>query len=161
MKETGPLDLHRTKSASTILEFVVRNVRSAVGQRPAPRNIVLIVAAAALCLGVALYFGASRTSAEHADHDWLNHGKDLANTPFQNLDQINPRNVDKLQGAWGFHTGGLDPLAELEASPIEVDGRLFITDGHGNVFALKAAPGQLLRKFDGFNPATNPAECVL
>jgi len=43
--------------------------------------------------------------------------------------------------AWVFHTGVLDPLSELEASPIEVDGRLFITDGHDDVFALNAATG--------------------
>ncbi len=153
MKETGPLDSHRANSATTIFEFLARNVRSAVGQRPAARSIVLIVAAAALCFGVALYFGASRTSAEreHGNHDWPNHGKDLANTRFQNLDQINPSNVKNLQVAWVFHTGVLDPLSELEASPIEVDGRLFITDGHDDVFALNAATGQQLWKFDGFN----------
>src|SRR2546430_1524547 len=101
---------------------------------------LLIVAVAALCFGVALYFGASRTSAEreHGNHDWPNHGKDLANTRFQSLDQINPSNVKNLQVAWVFHTGVLDPLSELEASPIEVDGRLFITDGHDDVFALNA-----------------------
>src|SRR6266852_1282030 len=132
MKETGPLELHRTNSANTILKFLARNVRSAVGQRPAARSLVLIVAAAALCFGVALYFGVSRTSAEreHDNHDWPNHGKDLANTRFQNLDQINPSNVKNLQVTWVFHTGVLDPLSELEASPIEVDGRLLITDGH-------------------------------
>src|SRR5712664_925065 len=163
MKETGPLELHRTNSANTILKFLARNVRSAVGQRPAVRNIVLIVAAAILGFGVALYFGASSTSAEreHANHDWPNHGKDLANTRFQNLDQINPRNVNKLQVAWVFHTGVLDPLAELEASPIEVDGRLFITDGHDNVFALNAATGQMLWKFDGFNTETELAQFFL
>ena len=161
MKETGALDLHRTKSVSSILELLARNVRSAAGQRPAPRNVVLIAAAAALCLGVALYFGASRTSAEHADYDWPNHGKDLANTRFQDLDQVNPRNVNKLQVAWVFHTGVLDPLAELEASPIEVDGRLFITDGHDNVFALNAATGQMLWKFAGFNDETQLAQFFL
>jgi len=50
-----------------------------------------------------------------------------------------------------FHTGVLDPLAELEATPIEVDGRLFVTDGHDDVFALNATTGQMLWKFDGFN----------
>src|SRR6266403_616841 len=153
MKETGSRDLHRTNSASSILEFLARNMRSAVGQRPAARNIILIAAAATLFFGVALYFGASPTSAqrEHANHDWPNHGNDLANTRFQNLDQINPSNVNKLQVAWVFHTGVLDPLSELEASPIEVDGRLFISDGHDDVFALNAATGQQLWKFDGFN----------
>jgi len=55
MKETGALDSHGTNSASSVLEFFARNVQSAVGQRPAARNIVLIVAAAALCFGVAVY----------------------------------------------------------------------------------------------------------
>jgi len=163
MKETGALDSHRTNSASSILESLVRNVRSAVGQRPAVRNLILIVAAVALCFGIALYFGAPPISAEreHANHDWPNHGNDLANTRFQNLDQINPHNVNKLQVAWVFHTGVLDPLAELEASPIEVDGRLFITDGHDNVFALNAATGQMLWKFDGFNTETELARFFL
>ncbi len=163
MKETGSRDLHRTNSASSILEFLARNIRSAVGQRPAARNIILIAAAATLVFCVALYFGASPTSAqrEHANHDWPNHGNDLANTRFQNLDQINPSNVNKLQVAWVFHTGVLDPLSELEASPIEVDGRLFITDGHDNVFALNAASGQQLWKFDGFNDEAQLAKFFL
>jgi len=163
MKETGALDSHRTNSASSILEFLARNVQSAIGQRPAARNIALIAAVAALCFGIALYFGASRTSAEreHGNHDWPNHGKDLANTRFQDLDQINPRNVKNLQVAWVFHTGVLDPLSELEASPIEVDGRLFITDGHDDVFALHAATGQQLWKFDGFNDEAQLAKFFL
>ncbi len=163
MKETGALDSHRTNSANSLLEFLGRSVRSAVGQRPAARSIVLIVAVAALCFGVALYFGASRISAEreHGNHDWPNHGKDLANTRFQNLDQINPSNVKNLQVAWVFHTGVLDPLSELEASPIEVDGRLYITDGHDDVFALNAATGQQLWKFDGFNDEAQLAKFFL
>jgi glucose dehydrogenase len=122
-------------------------------QRGAARKLILLLTAAALCFGLALYFGASRTSAEreHGNHDWLHHGNDLANTRFQNLDQINPSNVKNLKVAWVFHTGVLDPLAELEATPIEVDGRLFITDGHDNVFALNAATGKQLWKLDGFN----------
>jgi len=161
MKETGTLDPHRTTSATVILESLARNLRSAMGRRPRTVNIFLIVAAATLCLSVGLYFAATRAAAEHPNHDWPHHGKDLANTRFQNLDQINPSNVNKLQVAWVFHTGVLDPLAELEASPIEVDGRLFITDGHDDVFALNAATGQLLWKFDGFNDETQLANFFL
>src|SRR6266566_2802309 len=161
MKETGTLDPHRTTSATVILESLARNLRSAMGRRPRTVNIFLIVAAATLCLSVGLYFAATRAAAEHPNHDWPHHGKDLANTRFQNLDQINPSNVNKLQVAWVFHTGVLDPLAELEASPIEVDGRLFITDGHDDVFALNAATGQLLWKVDGFNDETQLANFFL
>jgi quinohemoprotein ethanol dehydrogenase len=74
--------------------------------------------------------------------DWPFYGKDLANTRFQDVDQINPGNVAGLKVAWVFHTGVLDPKAELEVSPIEVNGELFITDGHDDVFALDAATGQ-------------------
>ena len=95
------------------------------------------------------------------EHDWPHYGKDLANTRFQNLDQINRHNVHKLQVAWVFHTGVLDPLAELEGSPIEVGGRLFITDGHDNVFALNAVTGRLLWKFDGFNDEAQLAQFFL
>ncbi len=55
----------------------------------------------------------------------------------------------------------LDPLAELEATPIEVDGRLFITDGHDNVFGLNAATGDLLWKFAGFNDEAQLAKFFL
>src|SRR6266436_2519033 len=153
MKETGSPDSHETNSGNAILEFLAQSMRSAVGQRPAARNIILIVAAVTLVFAAALYFGASPTSAqrEHANHDWPNHGNDLANTRFQNLDQINPNNVHKLQVAWVFHTGVLDPMAALQASPIKVGDRLFITDGHDNVFALNAATGKLLWKFPGFS----------
>ena len=161
MKKTGTLDPHRTISATVILETMARNLRSAMGRRPPTVNIFLIVAAATLCLSVALYFAATRAAAEHPNHDWPHHGNDLANTRFQDLDQISPSNVNKLQVAWVFHTGVLDPLAELEASPIEVDGRLFITDGHDDVFALNAATGQLLWKFDGFNDETQLANFFL
>src|SRR5882762_7169092 len=163
MKETGSPDSHETNSGNTILEFLAQSMRSAVGQGPAARNIILIVAAVTLVFAAALYFyfAATRAAAEHPNHDWPHHGKDLANTRFQNLDQINPSNVNKLQVAWVFHTGVLDTLSELEASPIEVDGRLFITDGHDNVFALNAASGQQLWKFDGFNDEAQLAKFFL
>ena len=74
--------------------------------------------------------------------DWPHHGNDLANTRFQPVGQINRTNVHQLKVAWVFHTGVLDPLAELQVSPIAIDGRLFVTDGHDNVFALDAATGR-------------------
>jgi len=74
--------------------------------------------------------------------NWPNHGNDLANTRFQNIDQITPANAGTLAPAWVFHTGVLDPLAELQVSPIVINGRMFVTDGHDDVFALNAATGK-------------------
>jgi quinohemoprotein ethanol dehydrogenase len=153
MKEHGALAERSTNSTGAPRGLPNRKAQFPMRQVGAAHKFVLLLTAMALCFGVALYFGASRTSAEHehGNHDWVHHGNDLANTRFQNLDQINPSNVKNLKVAWVFHTGVLDPLAELEATPIEVDGRLFITDGHDNVFALNAATGKMLWKFDGFS----------
>ena len=76
--------------------------------------------------------------------DWPNYGNDLHNTRFQNVDQIDRKNVKHLQPAWVFHTGVLDPLAELQVAPIMVNGKLFVTDGHDHVFALDPATGKLI-----------------
>jgi PQQ-dependent dehydrogenase (methanol/ethanol family) len=73
--------------------------------------------------------------------DWRYHGNDLANTRYQNVDQINPSNVAQLQPAWIFHTGLFELKASLEVSPIVVNGTMYITSGFDDVFALDAASG--------------------
>jgi quinohemoprotein ethanol dehydrogenase len=90
----------------------------------------------ALCLLAPARFALAQTSL-----DWPFYGGDLANTRYQNVDQINPSNVANLKVAWIFHTGVLDPKAELEVSPIEVNGTVYITDGHDDVFAVDAVTG--------------------
>jgi len=90
----------------------------------------------ALCLLAPARFALAQTSL-----DWPFYGGDLANTRYQNVDQINPSNVANLKAAWIFHTGVLDPKAELEVSPIEVNGTVYITDGHDDVFAVDAVTG--------------------
>jgi quinohemoprotein ethanol dehydrogenase len=103
----------------------------------------LIVGASALSLIPSRLFAQTRL-------DWPNYGNDLANTRFQNVDQINPGNVGTLKVAWVFHTGVLDPLAELQVSPIVIDGRMFVTDGHDDVFALDAATGKQIWAYKPF-----------
>jgi PQQ-dependent dehydrogenase (methanol/ethanol family) len=99
--------------------------------------VVLFLGACALWLLPSRLFA---TTPKHLD--WPNYGNDLHNTRFQDIDQINRKNVQNLRPAWVFHTGVLDPLAELQASPIVIAGRMFVTDGHDDVFALDAATGK-------------------
>ena len=103
--------------------------------------LVLLLGAAALWLLP------TRASSDEKNLDWPNYGNDLHNTRFQDVDQINTKNAKNLRPAWVFHTGVLDPLAELQVSPIIVDGRMFVTDGHDDVFALDAATGKLIWAF--------------
>ena len=80
--------------------------------------------------------------SERGTRDWRYYGNDLANTRYQNLNQIDASNVSRLKPAWVFHTGVLDPKASLEVSPIVVDGTMYVSDGHDDVFALDAATGR-------------------
>jgi len=97
----------------------------------------------------ALWLLPSRVSATSPRNvDWPNHGNDLHNTRFQDVDQINKSNVRSLRPAWVFHTKVLDPLSELQASPIVINGRMFVTDGHDDVFALDAATGKELWSYE-------------
>ncbi|MDQ6767580.1 MAG: PQQ-binding-like beta-propeller repeat protein [Candidatus Eremiobacteraeota bacterium] len=96
------------------------------------------------CAVVALTWVKQSAAVTDLDVDWTHYGNDLGNMRYQNLDQINPTNVGRLRPAWVFHTGVIDPQASLEVSPIVVEGVMFITTGHDDVFALDAATGHKL-----------------
>ena len=75
--------------------------------------------------------------------DWPLFGNDYANSRFQDVDQINPSNVQGLRPAWVFHTGVLEDKASLEVSPIVVGGTMFVTSGLDDLFALNPTDGHL------------------
>ena len=99
---------------------------------------ILVLLTAVSCFALS---GLAQTTPQNLD--WPYYGNDLANTRFQNVDQINPSNVGNLRVAWVFHTGVLDPLTSLEVSPIVVNGTMFVTSGHDDVFALHGDTGRL------------------
>src|SRR5438445_12840660 len=108
------------------------------GSRPIPSSVAVLRFAS--CVS---WLVPSRVLAATPQNvDWPNYGNDLHNTRFQNIDQIDRKNVKHLQPAWVFHTGVLDRLAELEVAPIMVNGKLCVTDGHDHAFRLGPATGQ-------------------
>jgi alcohol dehydrogenase (cytochrome c) len=111
------------------------------------RHSLILPAAAVLAVVAAALrpLGPPRAAAARAGAvNWRHYGNNLANDRFQNLDQVNPGNVHSLRPAWVFHTGVLDPKASLEVSPIVVNGVMYVTTGHDDVFALNAATGRQL-----------------
>ena len=131
----------RWNGASLTREFLKNQIQTVRRQTLAPRKLLLLAVAAVFSLGAAVYFAVLAAPAGKKNLEWPLYGQNLANTRFQNVDEISPSNAAKLRVAWVFHTGVLDPNAELETSPIEAGGRLFITDGHDDVFALDATTG--------------------
>jgi quinoprotein glucose dehydrogenase len=94
-------------------------------------------------------FGAS--GQEH--QDWPAYGGASENNHYSTLAQINRNNVKRLAIAWSFDTqeeGG------LQTSPIIVEGLLYGITPTQKVFALDAATGKRLWKFDSGIRGTQP-----
>jgi len=77
--------------------------------------------------------------------NWLSHGRTYSEQRFSPLDEIDDGNVSELGLAWFFDLG---TKRGIEATPIVVDGVLYTTGTWSTVFALDAATGEQLWKYD-------------
>jgi quinoprotein glucose dehydrogenase len=115
-----------------------------------------IVAASAIVLAASLVKsqGSPASKSGSADaQDWPVYGGSLEGTHYSSLAQINRSNVQQLAVAWSFDTG---ETGGLETSPLIVDGVLYGVTPTQKIFALDAASGKLLWKFDSGILGTQP-----
>ena len=77
--------------------------------------------------------------------DWLNYGLDYAETRFSRLDSVTAENVGELGLAWSY---GMNSRRGVEATPIVVDGVMFVTASWSVVHALDAVTGEELWVYD-------------
>ncbi len=88
------------------------------------------------------------------DQGWPNYGNDPGGTRFSPARQVDPTNVAQLQVAWTYRTGAfphdadLDHEAAFEATPILVDGKLFLSTPYDKVIALNPQTGAKLWEYD-------------
>ena len=88
------------------------------------------------------------------DAGWPTYSNDSDGTRFSPAQQINRGNVGQLKVAWTFRTGALPHDAELdkkaafEATPILVDGKLFLSTPYDHVIALNPETGTRVWEFD-------------
>lgn len=86
--------------------------------------------------------------------EWHSYGGDAGGMKYSALKQINRANVSKLQVAWTFHTGdmsdgtALPTKSAFEATPLMVDGVLYLTTPFNRLIALDADSGKQLWAFD-------------
>ncbi len=97
---------------------------------------------------VALLDPASAQAA--AGRDWAYYHGDPAGTQFSSLTQISRRNVAKLEVAWTYHSqdARTNNLSQIQCNPLVVDGVLYGTSPQLKLFALDAATGRELWRFD-------------
>jgi quinohemoprotein ethanol dehydrogenase len=89
--------------------------------------------------------GAADTSTIGTGDEWHGVNGDSDETGYSRLNQITSANAGRLGLAWYLDLPG---EASLEASPLEVDGVLYFTGAYGTVYAVAAASGKLVWKFE-------------
>jgi quinoprotein glucose dehydrogenase len=100
----------------------------------------------------------ARQATQSGAGDWPTYGRDAGGGRFSPLASITRENVHLLREAWRFSTGpnsieattnpaeGNTP--NFEATPIVVDGRMYLSTPLGRVFALDPSSGGVLWSFD-------------
>ncbi|MCB9725648.1 MAG: PQQ-binding-like beta-propeller repeat protein [Spirochaetaceae bacterium] len=84
-----------------------------------------------------------------AAREWRHYLGDPARSHTSPLTRIDRTNVDRLELAWTYDTGPLEgSLSQIQCNPIVVDGVLYATTGRAHPFALDAATGRELWRFD-------------
>jgi quinoprotein glucose dehydrogenase len=98
---------------------------------------------------------AQTASAGSSDSGWSSYGHDAGGTRYSPAGQINRENVAQLKVAWTYRTGALDQIeddlkehAAFEATPILVDGRLYLSTPFDHVIALEPETGRKIWEYD-------------
>lgn len=89
--------------------------------------------------------GARIIAANDEPGSWLSHGRTYDEQRFSPLKKINAENVDQLGLAWTYR---LDVDRATEATPIVVDGMMYVTGAFSIVSALNPVTGQEIWKYD-------------
>ncbi len=108
----------------------------------------------------AMLTSASPLASEAADTntDWPTYGNDPGGSRYASLTQIDRANVTRLQQVWSYRTGDLGEgypsrkRLAFEATPILIDGVLYVGTPYGHVHAIDAATGVRLWQYDANLP---------
>src|SRR5690242_6652340 len=88
-------------------------------------------------------------NADSTPGDWLSNGRNYAETRYSTLEQVNKNNISELGLAWSYN---LQTDKGVEATPLVVDGVMYVTGPWSVVYALDAVTGKLIWKYDPLVP---------
>ncbi|MGF7170624.1 PQQ-dependent dehydrogenase (methanol/ethanol family) [Sphingobium xanthum] len=99
--------------------------------------------------GLTLALLAACTSSSDKDHsgDWTSYGRDAAEARSSPLTQITPANVAQLKPAWFADLSHIATRA-FEATPLVIDGVLYVSTGWSHALAYDARTGKELWHYD-------------
>jgi quinoprotein glucose dehydrogenase len=102
----------------------------------------------------ALFIVALFTAVNAQEIGWTANGRDVQGTRYLPASEIARETVGRLEVAWTYHTGETDPRfatrkpTSFEATPLVVDGTMFVGTPLGRVIALDPATGRERWAFD-------------
>src|SRR3954468_11650102 len=114
----------------------------------------LLAATLAGALACVSHSSLSGQSTSKNGTDWAAYGRDVLGSRYSALTQIDTSNVARLAGAWTYHTGELAPAVQtrrprsLEATPIVVDGVMYLITPMGRIIALDPETGTVRWEYD-------------
>lgn len=100
-----------------------------------------LLPAAALCVAAVAADDAALLKADRNVEEWLHYGRTYSNQRFSPLTDINRGNVGELRPVWTQSLGTLDGL---EATPLVVDGVMYVSSAWAHLFAYDARNGRRL-----------------
>jgi quinoprotein glucose dehydrogenase len=113
------------------------------------RKVSTLLALACLASATIAFSHPPQTESE-----WRHYGNDAGGSRYSPLDQINQKNVKTLQVAWEYDTGDVSDgtvypaRSAFEATPLVVDGVMYVATPFCRLIALDAETGKELWTFD-------------
>jgi len=101
-----------------------------------------------------LLIGTSLTASQAREVGWDANGRDVQGSRYLPAAEITRENVGQLEVAWTYRTGEAEPRfatkkpASFEATPLVVDGTMYLGTPLGRVMALDPATGRERWAFD-------------
>jgi len=116
-----------------------------VGQKAGQVQAVAVASPGADPPPVSAVDGARIAAADGEPQNWLSHGRTYSEQRFSPLEQIDASNVARLGLDWYFD---FPSNRGMEATPIVVDGRMYVTSTWSQVYAFDAGSGAVLWHYD-------------
>ncbi len=83
--------------------------------------------------------------ADETPGDWLSYGRNYKEDRYSSLNQITKDNIDDLGLAWSLNLG---TTRGIEATPLVVDGIMYLSGPWSLVYAVDARKGELIWTYD-------------
>lgn len=84
-------------------------------------------------------------AADETPEDWLSYGRNYQENRYSPLKQINKSTIDSLGLAWSINLG---TTRGIEATPIVIDGIMYLTGPWSVVYAIDTRKGEIIWTYD-------------